>query len=424
MRPDRTIVALGWEPWQSPPRCSLAELLSVAAREATVVWVNPQLEWGETSQKEYFARIHGRTALRPTPEGVLVIDPPPLPPVGFRYLPRRLRTPWTLTVIKLAKEALARSLRQALGREGLRPRVLVVTEPFDLVLAGRLGEELAVYYVYDETTLIPGLESFREALARAEESGLKRVAVVFTSSLAQANRRQGLHSRVIPLANGVSPQRYAKLEPIPDDLAAIPAPRLVVVGQIDFRLDSSLVASVAACHPEWAFVFVGPARSTGREAVRRLSGYPNVHFLGHRDPSLLGAYQAGSQVGLIPFMVNEATCAMRPLRLLGYLACGLPVVSVPLPELAAFVPHVREAAEPEAFAAEISAALTEDGPSARAMRRRLALAESWEGRLATFWWELGLQGSDGMEVDTPGPPARGSHALPADRTGSRTLRAA
>ncbi len=183
-----------------------------------------------------------------------------------------------------------------------------------------------------------------------------------------------------------------------------------------FRLDHGLLAALAALRPDWSIVLVGPVRTTGETAAKRLAAFENVHFLGHRDPSLLAAYQEGCDVGLIPFVQSDATRAMRPLRLLAYLASGLPVVSVPLPELESFQHHVQSAAGPREFADAIAAALSECGPEARAARRRVALAESWQVRARTFWRAL--------EMDWPGAAGRAVpdadeeerlHALPSGR---------
>jgi glycosyltransferase involved in cell wall biosynthesis len=435
----RTVLALGWEPWQSPPQCSLAEILAVVARRDRVVWVNPQPEWNELGASAYWNRSWRGHAARRTPEGVLVVDPPPLPPFAFRFLPRPLREGWILACTEVAKRIWAVALRRALRRAGSAPDVVLVTEPFDLALAGRLGEVCAAYYVFDESSAMPGPPALRHAIARAEARGIGRVDVVFASSLAQAERRRGLHPRVVPLPNGVDPARYATVAGcVPADLAAIPRPRLLVVGQVDFRLDAELLAAVAARRPAWSLVLLGPVRSSGRAAVDRLAGLSNVHFLGHRDPAELAAYQEASDVGLVPFVVTPATLAMRPLRLLAYLASGLPVVSVPLPEVECFAAHVHVAAGAEAWIAAIEAALAEDGTEARAERRAAVEAESWERRAGSLWSALGdvVRGATGgagalgtMVTEDDGgargaPKTGGIRALPPRGAGGDPLRAA
>lgn len=397
MKKHPTILALGWESWQSPPQCSLAELLAVLARDQTVAWVDPQPEWSELSLRDYLRRLTRPPAVRLTPEKVRVFESPPLPPIGFRFLPACWRTRWTLAVMRCAKWAWGLWLRHALAREGLRPDLLIVTEPFDLSLAGRLGERLAVYYVYDETSMVAGMAAFREALQRAEERGMPRAALVFTSSMAQHARRVGQHPRVIPLLNAISAERFACRGAVPPDLAFIPRPRLLVCGQVDFRLDAQLLAELAERRADWSIVLLGRIRATGRSAHDRLRRFPNIHFLGHRDPSQLGNYQAACNIGLIPFVIGEATRAMRPLRLLGYFASGLPVVSVPLPELETYRAMAHDACTAAEFEHAIVQFLASDNAALRTARQMIARAETWEARAATFL--------DAVRQPAPRPPS-------------------
>ena len=59
----------------------------------------------------------------------------------------------------------------------------------------------------------------------------------------------------------------------------------------------------------------------------------NVHFLGGKSYSELGAYLHYSDVCLIPFVTNLLTECVSPLKAFDYVAAGKRVVSTPLPEL-------------------------------------------------------------------------------------------
>jgi glycosyltransferase involved in cell wall biosynthesis len=92
----------------------------------------------------------------------------------------------------------------------------------------------------------------------------------------------------------------------------------------------------------------------------------------------LPEYAASFDVALIPFLVNELTISVNPLKLMEYLACGLPVISTRLPEVVRYAELVYLADSPEEFARAISRAFSEDSPAVRLMRRETARSKSWD----------------------------------------------
>ncbi len=71
----------------------------------------------------------------------------------------------------------------------------------------------------------------------------------------------------------------------------------------------------------------------------------------------------------------------NPLKLLEYLAGGLPVVSTDIPEVRRHGDAVRVAVSPEAFIAACREAIAENAPEERERRSRYAEAHSWERRM-------------------------------------------
>ena len=67
--------------------------------------------------------------------------------------------------------------------------------------------------------------------------------------------------------------------------------------------------------------------------VSRLERISNIHLLGPKPFSELPQYIAHFMVGIIPFVVNELTRAVNPIKLREMLAAGCPVVSSALPEV-------------------------------------------------------------------------------------------
>lgn len=101
-------------------------------------------------------------------------------------------------------------------------------------------------------------------------------------------------------------------------------------GNIFDKLDYSLLIGLARRMPSWKFRFCGKVLFN-EEGWKELCSLPNVEYLGLFTPEEIreAAYQ--STVGIIPFVESEWIIERSfPLKTFEYLACGLPVVSVPI----------------------------------------------------------------------------------------------
>ena len=112
-----------------------------------------------------------------------------------------------------------------------------------------------------------------------------------------------------------------------------------------------------------------------------LQRLPNVHRLGAVPSDEIPEYVSTFDVGIVPFVVDELTRAVSPLKMYEYLAAGVPVVATPLPVCVAH-PMVRTAASVDGFASEIEAAAAERGTEEFEVRARAAADEaSWDSRV-------------------------------------------
>ena len=184
--------------------------------------------------------------------------------------------------------------------------------------------------------------------------------------------------RALVLDHGVEFERFAsageKPLPEPDDLAAIPHPRVGFVGSIDSHtFDESLFRAVVAKLPEVSFVLVGPS-SIGAESWTE----SNVRFLGQKDYQSVARYMAGCDVLIMPWNDNEWIRACNPVKLKEYLAVGRPVVSSPYPELEPYSDVVEEARGPDQFADKIRRALASPLDATR-LRARVR-EQTWDAR--------------------------------------------
>ena len=189
----------------------------------------------------------------------------------------------------------------------------------------------------------------------------QRADLVITTSENLRRSREQLNPHTHTVLNAADVEIFNRALdpdlPLPADLAAIPAPRMGVVGLHDSRLDVDALEAIATADPSWQVVLIGPVKS-GQVDEQRLRRLPNVHLLGEKPRPELPAYLKGMACALIPYKANELTRNIFPLKLFEYLAAGVPVVAGGLPELQSFSGTIAIRRQPSGV----------PGPGARADR--------------------------------------------------------
>ena len=311
--------------------------------------------------------------LRKAQAGLWVLTPPPMLPFGNMY-----------PAVNRANQAvLAGYIRWAERRIGLQTPILWTYLPTSCALIDRLHPRAVVYHCVDEHSAFPG--NVDPEVVRAYDDELThRADLVITTARNLLLSRERLNPNIHHVLHGADVSHFGRaLDPelaVPADIAAIPAPRLGVVGVHDERLDIDAIEAMAQADPNWHVVLVGPIQP-GDVDESRLAALPNVHLLGGKPLAELPAYLKAMDVALIPYKLNELTRNIFPLKLYEYLAAGLPVVAAALPELAPFADRVSLAAKPGDYPGLIREALASDSPEARAARSAFAATNSWDARV-------------------------------------------
>ncbi len=277
-------------------------------------------------------------------------------------------------------------LRQAMRRLGISSPIVFAQDPRDAYFLDALSPRLLCYDCMDDYALIAHSERERPALRAQETALLEQADVVFASSANLARRCAALNAHVTLVPNGVDAAFFApdSARPPAADLASIPAPRLGYVGSLATWVDFEMLAAVARARPQWSLVLVGPVLSGAQARVEALSRFSNVHIVGERPYGSLPGYLRGFDVCLIPFVLNDLTRTVNPVKFYEYMAAGRPVVAAPLPELAPHAALCTLASGAGEFIAGIEATLAEgDAPERRQARLAVAQASDWAQRVQT-----------------------------------------
>jgi glycosyltransferase involved in cell wall biosynthesis len=323
------------------------------------------------------ARWRRWSALRPSIEkrspGLWTLTPPPLLPFG-NMIP---------LVNRVNQAVLAAYIRTAVGRLGFSEYLLWSYLPTAVHLLGRLSPAAVLYHCVDEHSAFPGF--VRPEVVKSYDDVLTaRADLVVTTARNLRDSRLPLNPNTHHVPNAADVEHFKRALdpglPEPADLAALPHPRIGVVGVHDERLDLEAIEALSRAEPGWRIVLIGPIQpgDVDEDRLRRLE---NVKLLGSKPVAELPAYLKGLDVALIPYRLNELSRNIFPLKLFEYLAAGLPVVASALPELEPYADTVGLASGAEEFPALVREALGGDGPYKRAARVRLAEVNTWEDRV-------------------------------------------
>jgi glycosyltransferase involved in cell wall biosynthesis len=339
-----------------------------------IVWVN--------SFGHRVPRLTAYDVRRAAAKVAAMLAPPP-PPVHERapdavVHPRAL--PWHhVGPVHAANMRLLRhDVRRALDAVAPgRAPLLVSSTPIAEGLVGTLGERASVYFVIDDYATLPYVSA--ALVAPHERRMLDKVDLVVATARALVERKRPRSGRMHYLPQGVNHEHFATPRPVPPELAPLPRPILGFAGGVSECVDVPLLLSLADRMPGASIVLVGPVAIDPAALTR-----PNIHLLGNRPYADLPAYVQAFDVGLIPYVLNDWTLAVDPLKLLEYLAAGLPVVTTPLPEAAKYGQVIAiEPAGPRWL--EAVAALAAEGPGARrSERQEVAGANTWRARAEAF----------------------------------------
>ena len=379
MTPARDILLVSTADWDNPFWTNKQHVAVELARQGRrVLYVESSGLRRPSLSARDLLRIGRRLAraLRPPREvrpGLWVWSPAVLPWQGSRVVRR------------LNRIALRAGLALAARHVGFHPRTLwtyspVTPELYDLGRFCRI-----VYHSVDDVAAQPGMPAV--AIGQAEATLVRRADLVFTTSPLLRDRHAAAGAqRCVFLPNVADADHFGSaLAPgvaVPDDLAAVPAPRIGFIGAVSgYKLDFGLIREVALARPACSFVLVGQVgEGDPWSDVSLLRGVANLHLFGPRPYAALPAYLAGMHAAILPSAANAYTAAMFPMKLFEYLAAGRPVVATPLPALAGFA-HLLLVAPPqaEAFAAALDRALAGAGPSLD-VRLAAARAHTYPGR--------------------------------------------
>ena len=205
---------------------------------------------------------------------------------------------------------------------------------------------------------------------------------VFVHSPGLMEKKGDINPQTDIVPNGVEYERFAADQPEPLGLAHIPSPRIGYIGVLKKTLDWPLLQFLSEERPEWSIVLMGPRTSLSQidEPIRELSRRRNVHILPGVPSSEVAPYPQHLDVCLLPYLADDYSRYVYPLKLHEYLAGGRPVVGTRIRSLEGFGDVIALASTPQEWLEAVEQALERQEQSlARvATRRAVAQAHDWD----------------------------------------------
>ena len=345
------VVMLTWSDWQTEPRSNRYHFATRFAKHMPVLFV------------QHSERVGGGVKVRPSEvKNLDLVDMArPMGPVEVAQI------------------------RQLLHLRGIRHPLLWVYDPigYKRLIADMPQAFLSVHatedYFEPSDNWASGIEivrdSMRDLLQRAD------FLVTCSNRVARSYFEAGAYKGPsIVSENGCDTQFFERvIKNFMPGRTQETGPVAIFQGGINQRLDYPLLLELAKRLPHWTFRFVGNA--TDSPAWRDLLARENVSYGGSMGADELACEMLRADAGLIPYKQSGWIWNSLPLKAYEYVACGLPVVTVPIEALADTPELFQFARTAEAFALELEASIArKSNQELVAMRAEAARQSSYDVR--------------------------------------------
>ncbi|XGC79497.1 glycosyltransferase [Bdellovibrio bacteriovorus] len=265
------------------------------------------------------------------------------------------------------------AVNQVLQAQGFKSPITITSVPNACDYVGEFSEKLKVYVCVDEFSLWPGLDY--KMVQAMEAKLLANSDVVFATSEALKNSKSNGKNETILLTHGVDfnhfnigPKSFSeKLN-------------VCYFGLFDERSNQSIIETVAKQLPEVEIHIFGNVVCD----VQNLRALKNIIFHGPVSYRELPSVIKDMDAFILPYVRNELTENLNPLKLKEYLSTGRPVIATPLPEVVKYKEHVILANDGSEFVTSIRQLTNFDSAKSAKTVEYLKNNETWEAKAQIF----------------------------------------
>jgi glycosyltransferase involved in cell wall biosynthesis len=379
---NRNILCISGTEWNGNYIKAVVELMKVLSAKNNILFVENAYTYKDAvagvsdKDKIDFAKAFGlKSRIRSitTDNGgtVNILFPPLVFPVNF--LPEGALYK---TLLTFNAWLLRRTVKKALKKLNMQQELINFTSfnPGMGLMTGRtFNEKTLIYHCYDEIKGAPYWLS-KHGL-RLEAGFMKMADAVIVTSQGLYDSKKDFCKQCFIVKNAVKVDLFKKgFNPLPGTGKTV----VGYVGTVDDRSDYELLQYLFTAMPDAEFVFVGRILSERGKDI--LSKYPNVKIEGPKMPEQLPPYLQTFSVGIIPFVKDDFTKGIYPMKINEYLAAGLPVVSTAFGDIADFADLVKITDDKGEFLQHVLSEIAGDTPEKRTARLKTAENNTWDKR--------------------------------------------
>lgn len=233
------------------------------------------------------------------------------------------------TTRRLNQAAIKHQFESVSRRFEVKDPIILTSTPATADFVERLEFHPKLYFCLDEWTQYPNLD--RGAYERMEAQLIANVdGYIATSRRLMEKAPKGAPQLYLPQGVDFARFHFGRTAKVTvSAMEEIPKPIVGFFGLIAEWVDLNAIKAACNQFPEVSFVLIGDSQVN----LSDLLDQPNIHYIGFVPYTELPNYARYFDVGIIPFVSNDLTKAVNPLKLLEYFALGLPVIASGLPEL-------------------------------------------------------------------------------------------
>lgn len=232
-----------------------------------------------------------------------------------------------------------KTVRKALLMEKMENPITITSVPNACDYLGHFNESFTLYFCVDEFSLWPGLD--KGLVARLEEKLIKKsdLIVATSDSLAKTKTKNNTPTEVI--THGVDFQHF-NIGPKTTKNEKL---SICYFGLFDERSDQSVILEISNHFPKASIHIFGNIVCS----IKKLKNQKNIIFHGPVAYQELPKAIAEMDIFILPYVKNELTHFINPLKLKEYLSSGRPVVASGLPEVKKLKEYLYVGETPEEF---------------------------------------------------------------------------
>jgi glycosyltransferase involved in cell wall biosynthesis len=262
----------------------------------------------------------------------------------------------------------------------IRKPIVVETIPTANEVAPKLRPLLEIVYRVDLMSAFG--ETDKEYIESLERNQISRAVRTYYTASELMKDEEALHQgKARQLDHGVdlvtfSPKSENEERPL--EFADIDTPIVGFFGGIDdYVIDLSLLKKIANDIPDATLVLIGEATCD----IETLTSQPNVVWLGFKSVEEVALLGAHFDVAILPRLGDQWTKYTNPIKIKEYLALGLPIVSMDIPEIHKYANDIAIVSNHDEFISAIKDALSTGSTQIdRQHRRSLVESDTWDQR--------------------------------------------